>query len=190
VTLTHWIILALWLTLIIFWIIGATKAKRTVSQGRLQKEIGFRLVIIALVVIAVRVPGLRYALMRLQRDTPRTVGLEWLGVAICAAGVGLAIAARIRLGRNWGMPGTLKESPDLITGGPYRIIRHPIYTGILLAIAGTALAESLLWLLPFVVAGVYFSIAARHEERLMLAQFPDQYPAYMKRTKMLLPFIL
>jgi len=186
----HWVITALWFGFVVFWIIGATTAKRTVNRRRLRTELGIRLLIVALVIIALRTPGVRDALIRLERDTPRSVAVQWLGVAICALGVGVAVAARIQLGRNWGMPATLKENPELITSGPYRVIRHPIYTGILLAAAGTALAESLLWLLVLVVAAIYFVIAARREERLMAEQFPDQYPAYMKRTKMLLPFVL
>jgi protein-S-isoprenylcysteine O-methyltransferase Ste14 len=70
------------------------------------------------------------------------------------------------------------------------VIRHPIYTGILLAITGTALTESLLWFLPLVVAIPYFILAARREERLMLEQFPDQYPGYRRRTKMLIPWLV
>lgn len=186
----NWIIRGLWLGLIALWVIAATTAKRTVNRPRLRKEIGFRLLILALIVIVWRTTPLRHALLRLHTDTSNNAALSWIGVAICALGVGLAAAARLQLGRNWGMPASLKENPDLVTSGPYRIIRHPIYTGILLAMLGTALTESALWLLPLVIAGPYFFVAARHEERLMLAQFPDQYPAYMKRTKMLLPFVL
>jgi protein-S-isoprenylcysteine O-methyltransferase Ste14 len=186
----HGIVTILWFGFVALWIIAATTAKRTVNRRRMRTELGIRLLIVGLVIIAVRTPSIQEALIRLQRDTPRSLAVQWLGVAICAAGVGLAIAARIQLGRNWGMPATLKENPELITSGPYRVIRHPIYTGILLAAAGTALAESLLWLLALVAAGVYFVIAARREEHLMAEQFPDQYPAYMRRTKMLIPFLL
>jgi protein-S-isoprenylcysteine O-methyltransferase Ste14 len=187
---THWIIRGLWIGFIALWIIAATTAKRTVSRRRLSTEVGVRLVIVVLLAIALRTPGARDALIRLERDTPRSIAVQWLGVALCVIGVGVAVAARIQLGRNWGMPATLKENPDLITSGPYRVIRHPIYTGILLAIAGTALAESLVWLVALVVAGVYFVMSARREEHIMVEQFPDQYPAYVKRTKMLVPFVL
>ena len=189
--LTKWIVFALWLGLIVLWLIGATMAKRTVNRGRLRQEIGIRLVIIVLLVLALRTPSFRDALSRWQQQgSGNSAIVAWLGVALCAIGVVLAAAARIQLGRNWGMPATLKESPSLITGGPYRVIRHPIYTGILLAILGSALAENVLWFVPLVGGVIYFVLAARREEQLMLAQFPDQYPAYMKRTKMLIPFVL
>jgi len=188
--LSHEIVFALWLVFLTVWVIGATRAKRNVSRIHWRKEIGVRLLILALVVIAVRTPAIRHASERMQRDTGGDPVVTWIGVALCAIGVGLAIAARLQLGRNWGMPASRKENPDLITTGPYRVIRHPIYTGILLAIIGSAMSESILFLLPLLFAGPYFFVAARREERLMAEQFPDQYPAYMQRTKMLIPFVL
>lgn len=189
-TLAHWIILVLWLGLVTMWVIGATTAKRTISRPGLGKQLAVRLVLLVLIAIVWRTPSLRYGLGRLLLDTRGGPIAAWIGVAICATGAALAATARIQLGRNWGIPGSLKENPDLITGGPYRVIRHPIYTGILLAITGTALTESLLWFLPLVVALPYFILAARREERLMLEQFPDQYPGYRRRTKMLIPWLV
>jgi protein-S-isoprenylcysteine O-methyltransferase Ste14 len=188
--LSHSIVLALWLGLIVLWAISATTAKRTIKRSPWRKEVGIRLLIVALIVIAWRTPSVRDALERVQFATHRNAALTWIGVALCAIGVGLAASARVQLGRNWGMPASLKENPDLVTAGPYRIVRHPIYSGLLIAMSGTVLAESILWLLPLVVSGFYFFVAARREERLMLEQFPEQYPAYMRRTKMLLPFVL
>ncbi|HZS57896.1 MAG TPA: isoprenylcysteine carboxylmethyltransferase family protein [Gemmatimonadaceae bacterium] len=188
--LAHWIVIALWFILIVLWLIGATMAKRTINRGRLRQEILIRLVIVALLVIILRNPTWRHALVSWQNNHSASVLVAWIGVALCAIGVALATAARIQLGRNWGMPATVKENPELITTGPYRVIRHPIYTGILLAALGSALAEGLFWIIIFVAASIYFFLMARQEERLMLQQFPEQYPAYMKGTKMLIPLIL
>lgn len=88
------------------------------------------------------------------------------------------------------MPMSRKESPELVTTGPYALVRHPIYTGIVLAMLGSALAQSLFWLAPLALGGAYFTYSARSEERLMTEQFQDQYPPYKKRTKMFVPFIL
>ncbi len=82
-----------------------------------------------------------------------------------------------------------KENPDIVTTGPYAQVRHPIYAGFLLVILGSAIGQSLIWLVMLIVVGAYFTFAARREEILMLEQFPEQYRAYMKRTKMLVPFI-
>ncbi|HEX3828683.1 MAG TPA: isoprenylcysteine carboxylmethyltransferase family protein [Sporichthyaceae bacterium] len=113
-----------------------------------------------------------------------------LGAALFACGLAVAIWARVNMGRNWGMPMTLKDEPELVTSGPYRLIRHPIYSGILLAVLGTALAVNLDWLVLLAVLGAYFLYSARVEEHLMTAEFPVVYPAYRNHTKMLVPFLL
>jgi protein-S-isoprenylcysteine O-methyltransferase Ste14 len=77
-----------------------------------------------------------------------------------------------------------------LTSGPYRFIRHPIYSGILLALLGTALATNLYWLIVLVFLGAYFTYSATVEERLMTTSFPDGYASYKAHTKMLIPFVL
>ena len=83
-----------------------------------------------------------------------------------------------------------KDEPELVTSGPYHLVRHPIYSGILVAGAGTAVALSWLWLTAVALAGVYFVYSATVEERYLTGQFPEIYPAYKRSTKMLVPFIL
>jgi protein-S-isoprenylcysteine O-methyltransferase Ste14 len=82
-----------------------------------------------------------------------------------------------------------KNDPELVSSGPYRLVRHPIYSGILLAIIGTALALSWAWLIAAAMAGGYFAYSAIIEERNLTEQFPDTYPAYKRSTKMLVPFV-
>lgn len=84
---------------------------------------------------------------------------------------------------------TEKVDPDLVTTGPYRRVRHPIYSGIILAAIGSAIAMSVYWLVAVVVLGAYFVFSAVMEERFMVARFPDSYPHYKQSTKMLIPFI-
>jgi protein-S-isoprenylcysteine O-methyltransferase Ste14 len=81
------------------------------------------------------------------------------------------------------------DDPELVTSGPYHLVRHPIYSGILLALVGTAVALSWSWLTAAVLAGAYFIYSAKVEERYLTEQFPDDYPAYKRSTKMLVPFI-
>jgi protein-S-isoprenylcysteine O-methyltransferase Ste14 len=83
-----------------------------------------------------------------------------------------------------------KDDPELVTTGPYRLVRHPIYSGILAAGLGTAVALSWYWLFAVLLAGIYFVYSATVEERYLAEQFPDSYPAYKRSTKMLVPFIL
>lgn len=113
-----------------------------------------------------------------------------IGAVCTALGIGLAIFARAYLGRNWGVPMSRKENPELVTGGPYAFIRHPIYAGVILAMLGSMIGESVYWTLPLILFGAYFIYSARREEQLMSTQFPEQYPSYIKRTKMFVPFVL
>jgi protein-S-isoprenylcysteine O-methyltransferase Ste14 len=116
--------------------------------------------------------------------------LEIVGVAVFLSGITLAVWARIYLGRNWGMPMTEKAEPELVTSGPYHFIRHPIYSGILLGMLGTALATNIYWLIALALVGAYFIYSATVEEKLMTTNFPTQYPSYKVHTKMLIPFVL
>jgi protein-S-isoprenylcysteine O-methyltransferase Ste14 len=113
-----------------------------------------------------------------------------IGVILTALGVSIAIWARMHLASNWGMPMSIKENPDLVTTGPYAYVRHPIYTGVLLAILGSAFVAGLIWSVVLLVGAMYFIYAATQEEKLMLNEFPEKYPTYEARTKMLIPFIL
>ena len=115
--------------------------------------------------------------------------LQAVGLAIFLLGLALAVWARVYLGRNWGMPMSEKVDPELVTTGPYRTIRHPIYSGIILAMVGTAVAVSVYWLIAVILVGAYFTYSAVMEERYMAGLFPDAYPRYKQSTKMLIPFI-
>jgi protein-S-isoprenylcysteine O-methyltransferase Ste14 len=87
------------------------------------------------------------------------------------------------------MPMALKEKPDLVMTGPYSFIRHPIYTGISIAMFGSMVTVGSTWFVWFILSGAYFIYSAKKEEKLMLLQFPKEYHQYMKQTKMFIPFI-
>ncbi len=116
--------------------------------------------------------------------------LAAIGAVVFASGLALAIWARVQLGRNWGMPMTEKADPELVTSGPYRFVRHPIYSGLLVGLLGTALVTNLIGLLIVVVLGGYFYFSASVEEKNLIAAFPTAYPAYRSHTKMLIPFVI
>ena len=113
-----------------------------------------------------------------------------IGAVVFASGIAFAIWARVHLGRNWGMPMTEKAEPQLVTSGPYRFVRHPIYSGILAGVLGTALVTNLIGLIITVILGAYFYYSASVEEKNLTAPFPTAYPAYRANTKMLIPFVL
>jgi protein-S-isoprenylcysteine O-methyltransferase Ste14 len=116
--------------------------------------------------------------------------LKGVGVAIFVLGLALAVWARIYLGRNWGTPMSRKVDPELVTTGPYRRVRHPIYSGILAGMVGTAVALSWYGLIAAALAAAYFSYSAVREERYLAETFPQTYPGYKQSTKMLIPFVL
>lgn len=116
--------------------------------------------------------------------------LQALGVIVFLSGLGLAVWARVYLGRNWGMPMTEKDEPELVTTGPYQLVRHPIYSGILLGVLGTSLATNIAGLAILGVLAAYFVYSAKVEEKILCASFPATYPAYRTKTKMLIPFVL
>jgi len=171
-----------WAAFCAYWIVAAFSMKR----GRVPwaRELRIRAVLAVVVVVVIRLGAFRGR--GIQTD-PWCLGI---GLAVFAAGLSFALWARLQLGRNWGTPMTQKVDPDLVTSGPYHWVRHPIYSGILVAGAGTALALSWPWLVAVALAAVYFLYSASVEERYLTEQFPDAYPAYKRSTKMLLPFIL
>ena len=116
-------------------------------------------------------------------------GVAPVGAAFCIAGLAFATWARVALGGSWGMPMTLRDKPELVTQGPYTYVRHPIYTGVTLMAVGTTLVYPLM-LLWCAIMIAYFLLSARREERDMVQLFPDTYPAYKQRSKMLVPFVL
>jgi protein-S-isoprenylcysteine O-methyltransferase Ste14 len=182
------LILACWSVLVVYWLIAARGAKRNVRGAPWWRGAGLRVALPVVLAPVLCLPGFRQFLAS-RRAVPVDPVIAGAGVAICAAGIALAIWARRHLGRNWGMPMSLKEGHELVTTGPYRIVRHPIYTGILTAMLGATATGSPLWPILFVLSGGYFLYSAIVEERLMLRQFPSQYPAYKRRTKMLIPFV-
>ena len=125
------------------------------------------------------------------RFAPESLGLVQLGAALTIVGVAFAVWARLRLAGNWSSDVTLKRDHELIVDGPYRWVRHPIYTGVLLALVGTGLAIGE-WRAPVavVLAGVAWWRKLTIEEIVMRRQFGDAYIRYAERTRALIPFVL
>ena len=170
-----------WAAFWLYWLVAAFSMKR----GRVpwSRELRIRAVIVVVVVVLIRLGAFRGH--GLNTDPWRT----GVGLALFALGLAFAIWARVHIGRNWGAPMTEKDEPELVTSGPYHLVRHPIYSGILAASVGTALALSWMWLIAVALAGVYFLYSATVEQRYLAGQFPDSYPQYRRSTKMLVPFV-
>jgi protein-S-isoprenylcysteine O-methyltransferase Ste14 len=141
-----------WAAFWIYWFVAAFSVKR----GRVawSRELRIRVVLGVLAIVLIRFGAFRDQGLTFD---PWRAGV---GLVLFAVGLGFAIWARLHIGRNWGAPMSRKNQPELVASGPYRLVRHPIYSGALLAGAGTA-----------------------------VALLTDTYPAYKRSTKMLVPFI-
>ena len=168
-----------WLVFWIYWIASASGSKESVPGGWRTRLTGVSVVGVFLIAGV-----LRGAL------AVHSVILAAIGAVLFACGIALAVWARLHLGRNWGMPMTQRAEPELVTSGPYRFVRHPIYSGLLTAMLGTALVNNLLGLIVVAVLVGYFYYCGIVEVRNLAATFPTAYPEYARRTKMLIPFLL
>jgi protein-S-isoprenylcysteine O-methyltransferase Ste14 len=176
-----------WIIFLLVWFISAFSAKRSLQRSWWRNSW-------VRIIIAIGI----YLLFREQLQqwlgagyvSPTTPLLAAIGAFLTVIGIALAIWARFYIGRNWGMPMSLKENRKLVTSGPYSYIRHPIYTGIMLAMIGSALLIGPWLLVVFIIYFLYFLFSATSEEKTLTKEFPDTYPAYKARTKMLIPFVL
>jgi protein-S-isoprenylcysteine O-methyltransferase Ste14 len=170
-----------WAVFWLGWLAAGLQAKP--GQVRWGRAAGVRVVIAVLVITLVRTGALR------GHGVNHSAWAAGVGLALFAAGIAFAVWARVHIGRNWGTPMSQKAEPELVTSGPYRLVRHPIYSGIILAMIGTAVAISPYWLVVVALLGGYFVFSATREERYMAERFPEAYPEYKRSTKMLVPFL-
>jgi protein-S-isoprenylcysteine O-methyltransferase Ste14 len=125
------------------------------------------------------------------RFLPAWSPIAWAGLAFTVAGCAFAIWARLSLGRNWSGTVTVKENHELMRTGPYAIVRHPIYSGGLLGLLGTALvAGELRGLLGVALAFLGWGMKLRIEEAFMTEQFGADYTRYRREVRALIPFVL
>ena len=184
----HWLHLATvaWLIFLVYWFISAQKLK-SVKQ---REPRGERLIQIVFMAAA-------YILMFNDRMSRGWLGTRFveaspaigrLGLALTIVGIAFAIWARWHLGENWSATVTLKEGHELINTGPYRRIRHPIYTGMLLAFVGTALSlGEYRALISVGIVLVAFYAKAKKEERFLAQEFGEKFREHSRRTGMFLP---
>src|ERR1700734_1782314 len=135
-----------WVAFWLYWLVAAFSMKK----GRVSwsQELRIRAVVLVVAILLIHLGAFRND--GLHSD-PWRAGL---GFFLFALGLGLAIWARVYIGRNWGTPMSQKDEPELVTSGPYRLVRHPIYSGILVAGIGTAVALSWAWLIVIVLVGM------------------------------------
>jgi protein-S-isoprenylcysteine O-methyltransferase Ste14 len=176
-----------WVVLALVWLPGYFMSKSTANVPSLAMQIPAT-ALLALGFVFLLNPWTRFLNVSV---TPHDALFGIIGVALVLAGVGFAICARLALGANWsGLVVTTKQGHELIQNGPYAIVRHPIYTGILFAMIGTALTRGILAGYIGVAAGlVAIMIRVGIEEQLMIDRFGEAYQAYRRRTWKLIPYL-
>lgn len=181
-----------WAALAIYWLISAVGVKRDVRKsGSYAQSVILRLIFIIVLVWLFNQPSFVPTMKRIAAYTDHPgLALQIVGVVLTVGGAAFAMWARVYLGRNWSAVPALKEGHELVTGGPYHIVRNPIYTGILFGLLGSALAAGLIFWIIFIVCAVAFVARVFAEDKLMKQQFPDTYPAYRRKTKALIPYVV
>jgi len=187
-TVYRYLFPAMWFAWAVYWWISSRAVKATVQRESPTSRFAYIVPLIAagylLAARSVRVPFLDE---RFVARSPWTFGVA---SALTAAGLLFAVWARRHLGANWSGTVTIKQGHELIVTGPYAFVRHPIYTGLLVAIAGSALAVGE-WrgVAAIALAALSFAMKLRLEERFMEQQFGDAYREYRRRVPALVPFI-
>ncbi len=128
-------------------------------------------------------------IFRFVNFAPANPVLSSFGVILCSAGMAVLVRARRHLGRNWSQAVSAKVGHELVTSGPYRYVRHPMYSGGFLACIGSAIVCGGAFIFLLVILGAIFFRRVGAEDELMEQQFPNEYPDYKKRTKALIPFV-
>ena len=179
----------MWLTWIGYWWAASYHVKTTARH----ESVRSRLLHIVPLMLAAALLTMRHSPSRIlaERFVPAGVWPFWVGAVLTVAGLLVSVWARVHLGRNWSATITVKKDHELITSGPYRFARHPIYSGLLLAFIGSALAcGELRAILAVTLAFWALWRKLRIEEQWMREQFGTAYDEYARRVAALVPFVL
>jgi protein-S-isoprenylcysteine O-methyltransferase Ste14 len=187
-TVSNWVIPGCWIIFIGYWIGNALRVKPAAEKQSWLSMAAYKGPL-TLGGMLLWCPGLHDAL-RLAL-TPHTDLVRAGGAVVCVLGLFVAVWSRKTLAGNWSSNVTFRLGHELVETGPYRFVRHPIYTGILLMCFGQAIANGRLqaWL-GFLILCIGFWIKLQQEESLLLRHFPDAYSSYRQRVKALVPFLL
>lgn len=178
-----------WIVFLLYWQIKAINTKSTQrmepAASRILRVFIFLVAIVLVSTTRIPLPWLYFEFW------PQSLSPFWLGAAVTIAGILFAVWAREHLGRNWSRSVTIKEGHELIRTGPYAVVRHPIYTGVLAGFLGMAIAISQVrGVITFALIFVALWMKLRMEEQFMRTQFGETYADYAGGTAALVPFVL
>lgn len=188
-SLAKTVISACWGVFFVVWVLAALFTKRTIYRESAARRLRYIIPILLGCYLVFR--GYRLGPPFNIRFIPETDAILVAAAILCLCGLGFCLWARAVLGRNWSGTVTLKEDHELIIRGPYRLVRHPIYTGLLAMLIATALEHGhIAGMIGFILAFASFWIKSNYEEEVMRKQFPGQYAAYREQVKRIIPFVL
>ena len=178
----------MWLLVGAYWAVGALRAKPAVRrEPTLMRAVQMASMVLAYALLLSSPARIGAMGLRFVPDSP---AIGWIGFCILAVGAVLAIWARTILGSNWSSMVTVKRDHELVRQGPYAFVRHPIYSGLLLCFAGTAIAHGeVRGLVALAIAFLSWSYKAGLEEKFMEQEFGDEYARYKHAVKRLIPGI-
>jgi protein-S-isoprenylcysteine O-methyltransferase Ste14 len=178
----------LWMVLALVWIVSALRTKRTIRTQSSASQLLYTAILAAGVYL---IFAQQSAISWLECQLfPVTVTVAVVGLLAVLTGVAFSVWARFMLGGNWSNRVTVKENHTLVHAGPYRIVRHPIYSGILFGMLGSALQRGRIRCFAGVlVCGFSFWLKTQVEEHFMVQSFGEQYLQYRNKVKALAPFI-
>jgi len=177
-----------WALFAIGWFIAALDTKPAARVLSLRVRVVQRIVLF-LGYFLVFLPQFRVGFLG-EHVLPANRSAGYVGFVLTLAGLAFAWWARIYLGRNWSSIPMVREAHELIRTGPYSIVRHPIYTGLLLALLGTAIAlGEIRGFIGFILMLIELKIRSSIEEKFMTEEFPSDYPKYRQKVKALIPYL-
>ena len=183
------IISVCWGAFFVTWVVAAIFTKRTVYRESRGQRVRYIVPIIIGWFLVFRGHRLPYPFN--VSVIPRSDVILVVAAILCVCGLTFCLWARAILGRNWSGTVTLKEGHELLVRGPYRLVRHPIYTGLLAMLIATMLQQGrIAGIIGLVLVFVSLWIKLSEEEQVMLKQFLDEYAAYQQRVSRLIPFVL
>ncbi len=185
----EWMILVLWVAWLVSWVVAAFWSNRTEKRAGIVVEIALRILFWASVTLLLAPFSDRHYYAQVQ-FWHLDAALKWILVALAASGFLFAWWARIHLGRLWSDWLTKKTGHHVVDTGPYRLVRHPIYLGIIFAAFATAIERGTSFALfgAAILAFAFYTKARREERFLRVELGEDAYAAYARKTAMLVPF--
>jgi protein-S-isoprenylcysteine O-methyltransferase Ste14 len=188
VALVKNIISICWSVFLVVWLLAAIFTKRTLYRESRAQRLRYTIPILIGCYLLFRGYRLEYPFN--VHIIPQSNAILVAAAILCICGLGFCFWARTVLGGNWSGTVALKENHELIVRGPYRLVRHPIYTGLLAMVIATAIQQGhIAGMIGLILVFVSLWIKLSDEEELMRKQFPDQYAAYRERVKRIIPFI-